>query len=1179
MRTALAVLVILVLAASSGLAMGSGVVASVDRIASDQLLIDVSFDQSQFRFSAVDGYDYVYADGMAYLPTQGLPGLPMKQIQVAIPYRSSAVAVEVVRADEVALPGVFNIVPTQPPRILGQDAGAWVPGRQAVYISDQAYPAARVGGIHQGFMGDTRLLSFFVSPLRWNPATGALTLATSLDIVVRLDAGTAVRGLRTRPGKAREFTDAVRRSVANPVDVAAFADDFGPALLAMSSLEQGEYQYVIITVDSLAASFQPLVDWKTEKGVPAKLVTREWIEATYTGANVQEQIRSFIADAYQTWGTVWVLLGGDTEQIPSRQVYAMNCEMGPEGNKIRCDLYYSDLDGTWNANGVTPYGEVADSVDMYPDVIVGRAPAETVEEAEVFVEKVLTYEKYPPTDYALDMLFAGEVLWTNPLTDAGVGLDMIDDQCVPPRFDPILKLYETMGNESPEAVLAAMSAGQNIVLHDGHCNEYVMGMGDGYIWREDADTLSNSPRNFILNSIGCWPAAIDRDCIAERFINNPGGGCVAFIGNSRYGWGSPGNPGFGYSDRFQREFARVLLAEDIVNLGLANAQSKAYFAPYAQDENVFRWNEYQVNLLGDPEMPVWTDEPRAVTVDAPGSVMSPSGEARIVVADAWGGVEDALVCLTNGSDVYLVGRTDLSGTVAFEVTTASADSLLLTVTATNHIPYQARIEVISQGRLLALADYNIVDGGDGMPNPGETVDIEVMVENSGSQSASEVWGVLRPIAGLVQVTDSTVYFGSVGAQSTSWGQSHFTVTYDSSFANAQVVGFYLVLSDSAGGEWTSVVPTVVATPVFSVISYAMHDLLGDGDWIAEPGETVMVTLEVANQGLTAGEATVSASTGDGYLSVEDSVTSTGSIDAGGIGHSLHRLVISPACPATYVGRLEISLTAPADLAFDDTVYFNVGDLAFSDDCESGEGIWTRSGSPDLWHISTYRAHSGSSSWYFGDDGTHTYVSSANSSITSADFIAGEDSKLSFWFWYDFTTYGVDGLYVVVTTNGVPDTLDYIGSGGALNIMSRWVPWEQVLDVTPGDTLTVAFGFKSDGTDIAEGMYLDDIALASKEPGQAGVPGGGGREPDIAFSAYPNPAADRLVFYLSGIDGQAVMDIYDIQGRCVATLVKPVGTNSVTWDVRSADRRVAPGIYLATVRQAGYNLSRKVVVLR
>jgi len=99
------------------------------------------------------------------------------------------------------------------------------------------------------------------------------------------------------------------------------------------------------------------------------MVSAGWIDATYPGVDTQERIREFIRDARDTWGAVWFLLGSDTQVIPARRAYAMTCEAGghPDEDAIGCDLYYADLDGTWNADGDEIYGETEDAVDLYPD--------------------------------------------------------------------------------------------------------------------------------------------------------------------------------------------------------------------------------------------------------------------------------------------------------------------------------------------------------------------------------------------------------------------------------------------------------------------------------------------------------------------------------------------------------------------------------------------------------------------------------------------------------------------------------------------------------------------------------------------------------------------------------------------------------------------------------------------
>ena len=71
------------------------------------------------------------------------------------------------------------------------------------------------------------------------------------------------------------------------------------------------------------------------------------------------------------------------------------------------DLYYSDLDRSWDENDNNIFGEVPeDKIDMYADVFVGRAPVNTIEETENIVNKDIQYETNPPLDdYPLKMLF------------------------------------------------------------------------------------------------------------------------------------------------------------------------------------------------------------------------------------------------------------------------------------------------------------------------------------------------------------------------------------------------------------------------------------------------------------------------------------------------------------------------------------------------------------------------------------------------------------------------------------------------------------------------------------------------------------------------------------------------------------------------------------------------------
>jgi len=59
--------------------------------------------------------------------------------------------------------------------------------------------------------------------------------------------------------------------------------------------------------------------------------------------------------------------------------------------------------------------------------------------------------------------------------------------------------------------------------------------------------------------------------------------------------------------------------------------AKSVYVPYSRNENVFRWCEYQTNLLGEPEMPIWTDLPQNLVVTHPDSITVENCDVQITV--------------------------------------------------------------------------------------------------------------------------------------------------------------------------------------------------------------------------------------------------------------------------------------------------------------------------------------------------------------------------------------------------------------------------------------------------------------------------------------------------------------------------------------------------------------------
>ena len=167
-------------------------------------------------------------------------------------------------------------------------------------------------------------------------------------------------------------------------------------------------------------------------------------------------------------------------------------------------------------------------------------------EGTTFAGKTLTYEKDPPPGYIENCLLPAVQLWQN------YHGDIVNDSiavCTPAPWVDI-KLYESMGNVTRAGVISQINDGVGFCHYSAHGNQngvYWAG-GDTLFHSVDALALTNGDRLGIHNSIACIPGAFDAgdvlgDCLAEHLMNNPNGGAVAAIMNSRVGLGTPPDMG------------------------------------------------------------------------------------------------------------------------------------------------------------------------------------------------------------------------------------------------------------------------------------------------------------------------------------------------------------------------------------------------------------------------------------------------------------------------------------------------------------------------------------------------------------------------------------------------------------------------------------------------------------
>ena len=574
------------------------------------------FDFSCPSVTMTLSYDHVTMSGLPSYGDPGEPVLPFRLARMLIPQGKDVESISVYPGSIVRLTGRFSVDYGKTPLPISGNITVQDKPREAIYSSADPFPSQLYSQESEQYLRGYKILMLRLHPVTYIPKTGELYYYCKLTLNLKLrDASEVSPYFRGLP----EDAELVRRLVENPNAIAAYHTVAGTMNTAISNPSQS-YDYVIITSSSLNSSFQPLINWKTSKGLKVKTVLLEDImkDSRYnsddlfgdgTGTpmfnDTQAHIRNFIKDAYLNWGTEYVLLGGDDGTIPARGVYDYAGDY--TDYSIPCDMYYGALDGGWDKNNDTIFGEAAyhwngallenatagEEADFFAEVYVGRAPVDTPQQAANFVSKTIAYEQSPEASYLNKALMVGETL--DDVTQGANGKDAVTD--IIPQYTTT-RLYDRDGTYGQAAVINVMNSGIHIVNHDGHSNyRRVMGL-----LSSDIDVLTND-QYFLVYSVGCFSAAFDTavsgtiEAVGEHFIFAPHG-AFAYIGNTRYGWYCPVSHD-GPGETYDRSFFSVLNS-GTRNLGKALQLSKE------QEPLLDRWTYFTLNLLGDPETEIVT---------------------------------------------------------------------------------------------------------------------------------------------------------------------------------------------------------------------------------------------------------------------------------------------------------------------------------------------------------------------------------------------------------------------------------------------------------------------------------------------------------------------------------------------------------------------------------------------
>jgi peptidase C25-like protein/VCBS repeat protein len=864
---------------------------------------DVRIDPSRVQLSSANGYTIVEAAGGSHEYAPGRPDLPWLAERVDLPAGMKVTGVEVLSAVTELLRDGVRI-----PAALSARPGAAIDERSAPdtrFFASASFQPGQLAALgSQGSLRGRNVAYLRVAPTRWNPQSGRLERITSLKLRLTLADGAAPAVKRERI--VREWEDELPSGVPTRALVSLSgnspgkpkAEPFMP--LQVPSVLGSPVEYLIITNDAMAPQFQQLADWKTQSGVPAVVRTVSFIRQQYPyGADDAERIRLFIRDAYARWGTKWVLLGGDTEVIPERLAFNVSFY---QVEHIAADIYYSALDGNWDNDGNSEYGEAfqdefvpGDECDLLPEVYVGRAPVSSASDAQTFVNKTLLYEKTPASGYTDRWLLFAEVLFPQPYNGGPIDLDgaqLAEDILHFTDLNPgltVKRLYENNTDpayrpgalpETKAAVLTELNLGYGLALHVGHGYRNSMSCGDATMVNADASNLTNGNKLFNLYAIDCTSSAIDFPCIGEAFLKNPNGGSVSVVGSTRFDFPTAGRA-------YQQEYFRLFFEDSVSAVGELQARQKLPFVAFSFYDGVNRWTQMTLLELGDPELRMYNGNWRTLAVSGPASVAL--GDSLLSIHVETGGLPlyGARVTAYKPNDEFRTGLTDGAGNVVLPFRPDSTGAFTLTVTAYNAKPFQSTLSVTTAGGAVVSDAAVTVDddnaggtsgNGDGFADAGETADLRLGLRNRGSAPTNgAVHGTVSTTDAFVSVVNADGTYGSIAAGATGDPVTPFRITVPANVPDQREIPFSLVLWDGSR-SWRETFQLTVRAPDLHHYEQTVTESPGNNDGRPTTGETATYTPRVRNSGSGVAKAvTAKLRCLNGLATVTDSVVTIGDI--------------------------------------------------------------------------------------------------------------------------------------------------------------------------------------------------------------------------------------------------------------------------------------------------------------
>ncbi len=767
------------------------------------------------------------------------------------------------------------------------------------YSQDAFFPGELASLRDPYIVRDYRGQTVVVYPFQYNPVSKVLRVYHSMTIEVYKANDNGVNPLLR--DKLPERIDASFGLVYDQL----FLND--PTNLMDYTPVSEHGNMLIISYGAFMPAMQPLIDWRIQTGTPVEMV-----DVASIGGSAQ--IKSYIANYYNTNGLTFVILVGDAAQVPSS---------------------YSSGDSD------NDYSYVAGN-DHYPDLFIGRFSAETITHVETMVERTLTYEQNP--DLGFDWFTRGIGI----ASDQGPGDDNeydyqhirnINTDLLNFTYTYCAELFDgsqggndAPGNPTPSMVADEINTGSTIITYTGH--------GSTTSWGSSG--FNNSNINNLTNT-SMWPFIWSVACVNGNFVGNtcfaeawlraedggvPTGAVATMMSTINQSWNPPMCG--------QDEMVDVLVETYPSNINRTFGAASMHGCMQMNDEYGSGGDEMTDTWVcfGDPSLHMRTAFPQTMVTNYMNTLFI-GMNSLLVSADAEGGT----ACLTLDGEILSTGFIS-GGEVELSFPELTEPCILtLTITGFNFLPHIGQIDVIPGNTpFLVFDDDHVVDpngNNNGFLDFGETVTYTIDLYNLGGIDAENVEVTLSTDDPYITITDNFEVYPEIPAGQAVGVAEGFALEVADDVPDEHVIDFTVTATDG-DTSWIMEYQNGAFAPILNIAEMIVDDNTGgNGNGRLDPGETATLKIKNFNSGHCPAENSLATlSSMSQYLSFTNNTDEIGTLGLLGYLWSEFEVTVDPDAPdGAAIAEFDYMLTSGA---FTETAQFSKKIGLIVEDWETGD---------------------------------------------------------------------------------------------------------------------------------------------------------------------------------------------------------------------------------------------------